>query len=126
MYTKLNLNPKNKKTGDCVVRACSLALNKSWDTVYKELCDLGYVMKEMPNSDNVWKKFLELNGFVKRSIKVQRGSKRPTVRQLAEASRGKVIVAKVANHVVTIIDGYYYDIFDCGNSSVYVYYEKVI
>lgn len=109
-------------TNDCVVRACSLALGTSWDDAYKLLCDLGFEMKEMPNNDKVWKKLLESQGF--RRVIISKGNKKPTVKDLAKISKGKKIVAKVAKHVVTIIDGFYYDIYDCGNSSVYTYYEK--
>ena len=32
-YIEYNMNPKNKKTGDCVVRSISFATNKKWEKV---------------------------------------------------------------------------------------------
>ena len=36
-----NANPKNKYTGDCVIRAISTALEQSWEQTIKELTELG-------------------------------------------------------------------------------------
>ena len=38
-FIKYNNNPKQNKTNDCVIRSISLALNKSWEDVYKDLCN---------------------------------------------------------------------------------------
>ena len=38
MYSYFNPNPiKNKRVGDCVIRAISKALNQSWEETYIEL-----------------------------------------------------------------------------------------
>ena len=34
-FVNYNANPKNKKTGDCVIRALCTALEDSWEQVYK-------------------------------------------------------------------------------------------
>lgn len=33
-FIKYNANPKDLKTGDCVIRALSKGLNKSWDDIW--------------------------------------------------------------------------------------------
>lgn len=48
-YVNYNANPKNRKTGDCVIRAIARATNQSWETVYAALCELGAKMKDMSN-----------------------------------------------------------------------------
>ena len=40
MYDFYNANPLGLFTDDCVIRALSCALGKSWDNVYDELSDL--------------------------------------------------------------------------------------
>ena len=63
MYIKENINPKGWKCGDCVVRACAKATNKSWDETYQALYEIGFKKKRMLNDDCVYCKFLEDNGF---------------------------------------------------------------
>lgn len=58
-YYNYNENPLQNRVGDCVVRAISTALNQPWDKTYKELCDLGFELKAMPNDKTTYKTFLE-------------------------------------------------------------------
>lgn len=119
-----NPNPLKKETGDCVVRAFCKATGKDWDVVYKELFELGFELKVMPNSRDNWKEYLDRNNFIKHSIKVSRGSRRPTVDSFARNNPKGTFVLQVANHIVTVVDGYYYDTWDCGSRSLYGYWEK--
>lgn len=119
-------NPKkNDKVGDCVVRAMCKAVDSDWVTVYKVLCNIGLRLGAMPNSDDTWKEFLGKNGFIHHKISVKKGSKRGTVAEFAEKNKKGTFVLSVANHLVTVVDGYYYDTWDCGHKSLYGYYEKV-
>ena len=54
MWIRCNPNPLGKQTGDCVVRAISIALEQSWKRTYRELCDLGEIEAEMPNANSLW------------------------------------------------------------------------
>ena len=45
-------NPKNKSTGDCVIRAIASAMQKDWDTVYDDLYKIGKKYKLMPNDEH--------------------------------------------------------------------------
>ena len=47
VYT--NPNPIANITGDCVIRACSIATNRSWDATYKDIAHLGQSMGLMPD-----------------------------------------------------------------------------
>ncbi len=119
-----NPNPLKKETGDCVVRAICKATGKEWDTVYMEIGKMGFEMKELPNSNNVWKKYLEDENFIYHAIPVKKGSKRPTVDSFARTHNKGTFVLNVAGHVVTCQDGNYYDLYDFATSAVYSYYEK--
>ena len=59
MWVRCNPNPLGKQTSDCVVRAIAIATNKSWREVYRELCDLGEIECEMPNSNYLWGLYLK-------------------------------------------------------------------
>lgn len=125
MYIEENVNPKKKKTGDCVIRAVTKATGQDWHKVFFELCKLGDSMCEMPNSTNVVEQYLKQFGFVRVSYKVRRGDKRPTVKSFCRDHPKGVYVLRVANHEVCAINGNYYDIWDCGDCAVYSWLEKV-
>lgn len=119
-----NPNPLKKETADCVVRSMCKATSKEWQPVYKELFEIGLELCVMPNNDEAWKEFLIRNGFTYNKLTVKRGSKRPTVDSFARAHKVGTFVLRVANHVVTCQDGYYYDTWDSGDCSLYGYWSK--
>ena len=63
MWIQCNPNPLGKTTGDCVVRAISIATGQSWRRTYEDLCDLGRIECEILNTDSVWGLYLERQGF---------------------------------------------------------------
>ncbi|PER55688.1 hypothetical protein CN495_08005 [Bacillus thuringiensis] len=119
-----NPNPLKKETGDCVVRALCKATGKDWDTVYRELYEIGMELKIMPNSKEAWKTYLRRHRFIEHKVSNKKGTKRPKVQEFARSHRTGTFVLSVANHVVTCEDGYYYDLDDFGRSSLYSYWEK--
>lgn len=126
MYIKENLNPMGRKTTDCVIRAIAKASGEDYfkvlDLLVEQQKKTGYDMSEKMNYDTVLKNL----GFVKKSIKVAKGDKRPTVDEIAKSTKGNntKIVAAVAHHLVACEKGHYYDIWDCGDKSLYSYYVK--
>lgn len=120
-------NPDKKKdAGDCVVRAICKATNVSWDKVYMALCNIGYKLKVMPNSDEAWKDLLIKNGFVYHKIRAVKGSKRGTVSEFAQNHPEGTYILSIANHLVSVVDGKYYDTWDCGAKSLYGWWEKQV
>lgn len=119
-----NPNPLKKETGDCVVRALCKATGKDWDTIYRELYEIGRELKIMPNSKEAWKTYLRRHRFIEHKVSNKKGTKRPKVQEFARSHRTGTFVLSVANHVVTCEDGYYYDLDDFGKSSLYSYWEK--
>jgi len=125
MWRPFNNNPFNGKVGDCSVRAVSVALNKDWEDAYISLCAEGLFYHDMPSSNYVWGMYLKNNGFLQKTI--------PnicpdciTVSQFAEDNPEGVFVLTTQNHVVTVINGNYYDTWDSGNEVVLYYFEKEI
>ena len=93
MWIRCNPNPLGKSTGDCVVRAIAIATEQSWRRTYHELCDLGGIEAEMPNSNFVWGLDLKDKG----------------------ASQFLLPESGTGSHAVAVIDGDYYDSWDSGN-----------
>ena len=120
-----NPNPLKKEIGDCVVRAlCALEV-AGWDEVYKELCDIGFEMKAMPNDKEVYSAYLTNHGYIRHKVSNKKGSKRPTVNEMAKRSKTEgTFFCEVANHTVTVKDGYILDLWDSGEKSLYGYWTK--
>lgn len=127
MFIKENVNPKNKKTTDCVVRAITKSSGLSYNTVLDKLVEN---MKKTGFSYNEPKGFepvLESLGFVRVSCsKIKKGDHRPTVEVISRLTKGngKKIVCNCAGHLTSIEKGNVYDLWDCSDKCVYTYYVK--
>lgn len=119
MWKYYNPNPQKHNVGDCVVRACSKALNQDWDTTYAELVAVGYMLGDMPSANHVWGTYLRRKGYERELIK----NDTCTVEEFCrEHERGTYILA-IPGHVVCVVDG---DSYDTWNSSgeIPVYYWR--
>lgn len=126
VYYQPNKKDLTDTVGDCQVRALSKALNISWLEAFdltipicRELqtytifaCDRGKTREAMKRL-----------GFTYTGVSNSRGQKRPTVESFAKAHPIGTFVVKVAHHVVAVVDGKFYDTWDCGQRSLYGYYE---
>ena len=122
---KLNLNPKGIKSGDCVIRAVAYATEQSWDKVYKDLCDIGFKMKRLPNDKLVYEKYLNQLGWLKQKQPRHPDNTKYCVYEFTEYKivPGKIIVS-VANHL-TCIDNYeIVDTWNCGGKCIGNYWIK--
>lgn len=64
-YHYHNANPKDRRTGDCVIRALSVTLGKSWDDVLDGLVAIAHHYKQSPASREVFGKYLKANERIK-------------------------------------------------------------
>lgn len=56
-------------------------------------------------------------------LKVVKGKKRITVEEFAKSHKEGRYILRVSHHVVTVKDGYYWDIWECGDCCVYGYWS---
>lgn len=123
MLVIYNPNPKGSYTGDCVVRAISKALDTNWHNAYLELVVEGYMLSDMPSANSVWGALLREHGFIRRVIP----NSCPdcyTVRDFCDDHQTGMYVLGTGTHVVTVVDGDYYDTWDSGAEVPLYYYEK--
>ena len=113
-FIQYNPNPDGNRVGDCTIRAISKLLAQDWNTTYIELCLQGYILKDMPSSNNIWGSYLTSKGYIRQVIP----NTCPdcyTVRQFAEENPQGAFLLATGSHVVTVIDGNYYDSWDSGD-----------
>lgn len=119
-YIYFNPNPLGKRVGDCVIRAVAKLTAQSWGKVYYGIAQAGFELCDMPSSNAVWAAYLKRQGF-RRFVIPDTCPNCYTVRDFClDNPRGKFLLA-TGSHVVTVVDGDYYDAWDSGDE-IPIYY----
>ena len=113
MWIRCNPNPLGKSTSDCVVRAIAIATGQSWRRTYRDLCELGEIEAEMPNTNHLWGLYLKQHG-AEQFLLPESCPNCITVRAFCERFPEGTYVIGTGTHAVACIDGDYYDSFDSG------------
>lgn len=127
-YYQPNRKDLKDKYGDCTIRALSKALGVTWIEAFEitlPYCRAYQCTNIFDMPRKLVNEVMQDLGFVYFGISNRSGSKRPTVASFAKAHKHGTYIANVANHEVAIVDGVYFDTWDCGRKSLYGYYEKV-
>lgn len=123
-WVEYNPNPNgNTKANDCTIRAYCAAENLKWDDAYDIACQRGRQLAFMPNDGSAVKNIVEEDfGYTRRKLaKEERGM---TVNDFAIKYNEGTYLVEVARHLVAVIDGEYYDSWDCGEKKIKGYYTK--
>lgn len=125
-YELLNLNPKNKKTTDCVVRALTLATGKTYKEVYLELVELSLKTGYFINEKRLEDKFLEQNGFIKIKQPRKYNGLKYKIGEIDELvdCLNNVVIVRCAHHLTAVKDYTLYDLWDCRHKTINNYYIK--
>ena len=122
-FKHVNPNPKDKNVGDCTVRAISLAMGKDWDTVYIDLCLQGYMMSDMPSSNDVWGKYLTDNGWAYHRLQ----DSCPfcySINDFCEDHMHGTYIVATGSHVVCVKDGCALDAWNSLDKIPLFYFER--
>ena len=123
MFIRTNPNPVSNLVGDCVIRAISILTNESWDYVYDEVTEQGRQMYDMPSSNAVWGAYLHDLGYKRKVIPDTCPNCYSIIQFCLDNPYGKYLLA-TGTHVVTVIDGDYYDTWDSGDEVPVYYFTK--
>ena len=122
-YIPFNPNPIRNSVGDCVIRAISKVTNQDWDTTYLGIALQGYIVKDMPSSNMVWGGYLYSKGF-NRYVIPNTCPDCYTVKDFCEDNPRGTFLLATGTHVVSVIDGNYYDTWDSGDEVPIYYWRK--
>ena len=119
-YIEYNINPKNKKTGDCVIRAIAFAKNKEWEKIYLELAEQGIRKGLMLNDPRNWKKYLDNLGYKVQKMPRKINNKRYSLEEFCDkiAEEDKTYIVKIASHLTAVKDKNLYDTWNCSRKYV--------
>lgn len=122
MYKMCNPNPNGKRVGDCVVRAISILTGKEWGEVYAGLAMQGFIMGDMPSSNDVWGAYLIQQGYKRKAVPDECPDCYTVQDFCRDHPTGKYLLS-LPSHVVSVINGDHYDIWDSADEVVHFYWE---
>lgn len=123
MYKEFNANPLHRRTGDCVIRALSKALNKDWNTIYIDLMVYGLSMGDWPSENGIWGRYLKDNGWTRHVIPDHHVGKY-TVADFANDHQTGTYILALNGHVVCVMDGDYWDAWNSGDMEPIFYWTR--
>ena len=119
-FIEYNANPKHLKTGDCVIRAISFALNKDYIETYRELFEIGIEKCNLINHKKVFEQYLNNLKISKKRIN-GRLTVETFINNVAEVN--KTYIIDLGKHLTVVIDKVLYDIWNCCNKNIESYFE---
>ena len=122
-FIRYNANPINKRVGDCTVRAISKALNQTWQRTFIEMCVQSLMLFDMPSANHVWGAYLKHKGF-ERLIIPDSLPDCYSVKDFCKDNPNEIFILAISGHVVTVIDGDYYDTWDSGDEIPIYYWRR--
>ncbi len=122
-WRRYNPNSHGRKTTDCAIRAVAKALGLTWKQAFALIAERAYDIEDMMDANHVWGNVLESQGF-RRNIIPYRCPDCYTIRDFCRDHPLGMYVVGTGSHVVTIIDGDWYDAWDSGNEIPIYYYWR--
>lgn len=113
MWIKCNVNPAKNNTADCVIRACAVALNKTWLQVSDEIYALSRSYYLSMSDDRLWGRYLYQAGFVPFLVP-ESCPGCVTIKRFCLIYPKGVYIIGTGSHAVAVVDGDYYDSWDSG------------
>lgn len=125
-YYQPNKKDIKDEVGDCAIRAFTKALNKSWLEVFDELVPFAREHQCLLNQKPAYQDYLAKQNWIYTSN--GKVSKTKTVTKFCKEHQigSYILYVRVGyrTHLVAVVDGIYYDTWDCGQYLVYGYYQK--
>ena len=108
-----NLNPRNRITEDCVIRALARFLDKSWEEVLTDLTNLainetGY----NPQGRKNMSVYLDRVGAIKHAMPTKPNGTKYSVMEFVDDHRTGTYLISIASHITVLKDGKIRDIWD--------------
>ena len=112
---------KMDNAGDCVIRACAIALKMDYLDVKKQLFARAIENGFMPNSEQTYEPFLLEHGWIKNSpMKNSKNRKFQLGMMPVECD----MIVRMSKHLVAVVDGVVNDTWDCREWCANSYFVK--
>lgn len=122
-FNKLNLNPKDNRSGDCVIRAIAYATKETWEDTYRNLAEFGIKQGRILNEKQCYSKYLKKLGWNKQKAIRDQNNKRITINELAKTLPEGVYIVHTKRHLTIIDNGQVVDNWDTRFELSGIYYS---
>lgn len=125
-FINVNLNPKKKKTCDCVTRAIATTCGITWEEACKEQYEMMLKTGFAWGDSKLENKILNKYGFKKHPQPRKADGSKYRLKELDEIIdvSNKYIYVTVPKHATCIVDGSVFDIWDCRDEVIRNYWTK--
>lgn len=127
-YFKYNVNPNNRKTGDCSTRALVGTLGIKYDEALRFQYEASVATHYGITDKQIMEYILKQFGYVKMKQPRKPDGKKYTVGEMDKVLTKKQmqegVFITIAGHHTCITEGYLQDIWDCRYKTVGNYYVK--
>lgn len=121
MFVQFNGNPCGRSTGDCVIRAISVAENLPWRSVYLALCVEGYDTCAFGDDNRTWEGYLTQIGYRRFDLPENKNYK---LKDFALAHKEGIFIVGTGEHATTVMNGDIIDAWDCSEEVPKYYFSK--
>ena len=122
-FIPYNANPLYKDTDDCTVRAISLFTGKTYDETFVGISVTGFELKQVMVTNSTWARYLLRLGYVRTAIPNYCPECYTTREFCRDHPKGTYLLS-TGTHVITVIDGDYYDTWDSGDTVPLGYWSE--
>lgn len=124
-WIEYNPNPSTSKANDCSIRAYCAAENLNWDDAYDIACKYGKMSNYMPNDNTSCERILDEEfGYTKHKLSKEEKAQGMTVNDFCIKHPEGVFILDVPRHLVAVVNGEYYDSWDCGKKKIKGYWSR--
>ena len=129
-----NANSHNHYSGDCVIRAICTALNQSWEETLTEMFKIGLKYGYEPTDYHVIDRYLKEKGWVKCKQPRNEDNTKMSIKKFIDKlyhpvyceelplpsngiELGRIICNAGSHHIVAVVSGQVYDIWNSSNET---------
>lgn len=123
MFIFYNPNPKHIKVTDCTLRAISIVTHQDWDNTWLGVAAVSFEEKNMMDANEVWGKYMTNMGFTQYYLPYSHID-HYTVKDFCDEHPEGEYMLTTGSHVIAVVNGNYYDIWDSGEEIPISYWEK--
>ena len=118
-WVEYNSNPLKRRVGDCAIRACCKATGRTWNEVFDDLVQIAYRQKDVLSANKVWGEYLADNGYVR----YEPDYPMDVYKFCCNFPHGTYVLG-LDGHVVTVVDGRFYDTWNSSEKNVIYFWVR--
>lgn len=126
-YEYTNMNPRNRISEDCVIRAVALITGQSWEQTIRELTELGIKHSYVCNDSKLFPIYLKQKGFECMNEPRDGYNKKMTITEFLRVHPDYTDFICVAgsHHVTCVKDRKVRDIWNSSNQTMHRWWVKL-